>query len=36
MVDMGGNFYGYMGDMSRVYSVGRLPEKAYAAHQTLP
>lgn len=34
MVDMGGNFYGYMGDMSRVYSVGRLPEKAYAAHQT--
>lgn len=34
MVDMGGNFYGYMGDMSRVFSIGRLPEKAYAAHQT--
>ena len=34
MVDMGGNFYGYMCDMSRVFSVGRLPEKAYAAHQT--
>lgn len=33
MVDMGGNFYGYMCDMSRVYSIGRLPEKAYAAHQ---
>lgn len=34
MVDMGGNFYGYMGDMSRVFSVGKLSEKAYAAHQT--
>ena len=33
MVDMGGNFYGYMGDMSRVFSVGKLPERAYAAHQ---
>ena len=29
MVDMGGNFYGYMGDMSRVFSIGKLPEKAY-------
>ena len=34
MVDMGGNFYGYMGDMSRVFSIGKLPEKAYVAHQT--
>ena len=34
MVDMGGNFYGYRGDMSRVFSIGKLPEKAYAAHQT--
>lgn len=34
MVDLGGNFNGYMGDMSRVFSVGKLPEKAYAAHQT--
>lgn len=33
MVDMGGNFYGYMGDMSRVFSIGRLPEQAYTAHQ---
>ena len=33
MVDLGGNFYGYMGDMSRVYSVGSLPQKAYDAHQ---
>lgn len=34
MVDMGGNFYGYMSDMSRVFSVGKLSDKAYAAHQT--
>jgi Xaa-Pro dipeptidase len=34
MVDMGGNFNGYMGDMSRVFSIGKLPERAYAAHQT--
>ena len=34
MVDMGGNFYGYMGDMSRVFSIGRLPEHAYTEHQT--
>lgn len=33
MVDMGGNFYGYMCDMSRVFSIGKLPERAYAAHQ---
>ncbi len=33
MVDMGGNFNGYMSDMSRVFSIGRLSEKAYQAHQ---
>ena len=33
MVDLGGNFFGYMCDMSRVYSVGRLPQQAYDAHQ---
>ena len=33
MVDMAGNFCGYMSDMSRVYSIGRLPEKAYDAHK---
>lgn len=33
MVDMGGNFYGYMGDMSRVFSIGRLPQQAYDAHK---
>lgn len=34
MVDMGGNFFGYLSDMSRVYSIGKLPDEAYAAHQT--
>lgn len=33
MVDMGGNFFGYMGDMSRVFSIGKLPQKAYDAHR---
>ncbi len=33
MVDMGGNFNGYMSDMSRVFSIGRLSEEAYRAHQ---
>ena len=33
MVDMGGNFNGYMGDMSRVFSIGKLSEEAYTAHQ---
>ncbi len=34
MVDMGGNFTGYMTDMTRTYSIGRLPEKACHAHRT--
>ncbi|GAE85157.1 M24 family metallopeptidase [Bacteroides reticulotermitis] len=33
MVDLGGNFNGYMGDMSRVFSIGKLSEEAYRAHQ---
>lgn len=33
MVDFGGNFNGYMCDMTRTFSVGRLPEQAYIAHQ---
>lgn len=33
MVDIGGNFFGYMCDMSRVFSIGNLPDEAYAAHQ---
>lgn len=32
MVDLGGNFTGYMTDMSRVFSVGKLSELAYKAH----
>lgn len=34
LIDMCGNFTGYMDDLSRCYSVGRLPEAAYRAHQT--
>jgi Xaa-Pro dipeptidase len=34
MVDMGGNFYGYLSDMSRVFSIGKLTDEAYAAHET--
>ena len=34
MVDIGGNFTGYMTDMTRTYSIGRLTEKAYRVHQT--
>ncbi|MCL1936797.1 MAG: Xaa-Pro peptidase family protein [Candidatus Azobacteroides sp.] len=33
MVDMAGNFTAYMSDMSRVYSLGTLPDAAYEAHQ---
>jgi Xaa-Pro aminopeptidase len=33
MVDYGGNFNGYICDMTRVFSVGRLPEEAYRAHR---
>ncbi len=33
MVDIGGNFFGYMCDMSRVFSIGKLPDEAYVAHQ---
>ncbi|MDR0844149.1 MAG: Xaa-Pro peptidase family protein [Tannerella sp.] len=33
MVDMAGNFTAYMTDMTRVFSIGKLPELAYRAHQ---
>ncbi|MDR3119073.1 MAG: Xaa-Pro peptidase family protein [Mediterranea sp.] len=33
MVDYVGNFNGYMCDMTRVFSVGQLPQEAYTAHQ---
>jgi len=33
MVDMSGNFTGYITDMSRVFSIGEVPQKAYDLHQ---
>lgn len=33
MVDMNGNFTGYMTDMTRTFAVGELPEEAMKAHQ---
>ncbi|MDD2797454.1 MAG: Xaa-Pro peptidase family protein [Bacteroidales bacterium] len=33
MVDMGGTFTGYITDMTRIFSVGKLTELAYKAHQ---
>lgn len=33
MVDMAGNYSPYMTDMTRVYSIGTLPDDAYRAHQ---
>ncbi len=33
MVDMGGNFTGYLSDQTRTFSIGKLPDKAYDAHK---
>lgn len=33
MVDMNGNFNGYQTDLTRVWSLGELPEKAKEAHE---
>lgn len=33
MVDMAGNYGVYLSDMTRTYSVGRLPEEAYRLHR---
>ena len=33
MIDFAGNYTPYCSDLSRVYSVGKLPEIAYRAHQ---
>lgn len=33
MVDMNGNFNGYMTDMTRTFACGELPEEAHKAHQ---
>jgi len=34
MVDMCGNFTGYLDDITRTFSIGKLTDKAYKAHQT--
>jgi len=33
MIDMVGNYTAYLSDMTRVFSIGSLPELAYRAHQ---
>ena len=33
MIDMCGNFSGYLDDLSRTFSIGKLSDKAYKAHQ---
>jgi Xaa-Pro aminopeptidase len=33
LVDIAANFYGYLTDCSRVYSIGKLAPQAYDAHQ---
>ena len=33
MVDVNGNYTGYISDLTRTFSIGKLPEKAYYAHQ---
>lgn len=33
MVDIAGNFYGYLTDCSRTFSIGQLSPQAYDAHQ---
>ena len=33
MIDMAGNFTGYLDDITRCFSCGKLPEKAYKAHR---
>ena len=34
MIDFAGNYNGYLSDMSRTFSIGKLPDEAYRAHQT--
>ena len=34
MVDMGGNFTGYMTDMTRTFAIGQVQELARKAHET--
>lgn len=34
MVDMAGNFTGYLDDLTRTFSIGKLSDLAYKAHET--
>lgn len=34
MIDMAGNFTGYLDDLTRTFSIGKLPDLAYKAHDT--
>ena len=33
MVDISGNYTGYISDLTRTFSIGKLPQKAYDVHQ---
>ncbi|MDR1678362.1 MAG: Xaa-Pro peptidase family protein [Prevotellaceae bacterium] len=33
MIDSGGNFNGYIADITRTFSIGKLPQQAYDIHQ---
>ena len=33
IIDVNGNYTGYISDLTRTFSIGKLPEKAYYAHQ---
>ncbi len=33
MIDMAGNFTGYLDDLTRTFSIGKLADQAYRAHQ---
>lgn len=33
MIDINGNYTGYISDQTRTFSIGKLPQKAYDAHQ---
>lgn len=33
MIDMAGNFTGYLDDLTRTFSIGKLTDQAYRAHQ---
>ena len=33
IIDIAGNYTGYISDLTRTFSIGKLPQKAYDAHQ---